>query len=519
MKLMIVFVLAIQLVQCKAVPPVQKDPNKDVPKSFSTFQPIKPSYKDTVTLAKGFTYQVLISYGDTINPNGDTFGFNNDHIEYFPIDGLKGGRNPREGYLYVNHEYYGKAAATGKTLEIIEKEKYAVGGSILKVKKGASGWKVQTNDPHNRRITAKSPIRVEGPAKTLLGDQVIGTMANCSGGQTPWGTVLSGEESLNYGDRNGWPGFNPKHCGWMVEIDPYKPNSIPVKQTALGRMRHENAAIAIAKDGRIVVYMGEDSNFGGFYKFISKGKYIKDNRENNLKLLSAGQLYGARVSDETGEKGTGKWIPIDINDPVSGPKLRKAGYKNQAEVLIDTYKLNKILGISGLDRPEDCEVHPKDGSIYLSLTGNYKRSPPNFYGAIWRFIEGNNDPLSLTFKYETFAKGGEKGGFANPDNLAFDKAGNLWMVTDMSSFKLNRMAWKLFKNNGMFMFKTTGSEKGVGKQFASGPNGSELSGLWFSPDETTLFVSVMHPGEKGNTSTWPPEKNGPKPSVIAIRIK
>ncbi len=516
---MILLVLAISLVQCKAVPPDKREYNNYAAKSFSHFQPIKPSSKDAVILAKGFTYSVLISHGDKINPKGDTFGFNNDHIEYFPIDGLKGGQNSKEGYLYVNHEYYGKNSAAGKTPKIIEKEKYEVGGSILKVTKGASGWKVDTNSSHNTRITAESPIRVEGPAKALLGNQVIGTMANCSGGQTPWGTVLSGEESMDYGIKHGWPGYNPKHHGWMVEIDPYNPNTLPVKQTALGRMKHENAAITLAKDGRIVVYMGDDTNFGGFYKFISKGKYIKGNRENNLKLLSTGQLYGAQVSDETGDNGTGKWIPIDINDPVSGPKLRKAGYKSQAEVLIDTYKLNKALGISGLDRPEDCEVHPKDGSIYLSLTGNYKRLPPNLHGAIWRFIESNNNPLSLTFNYETFAKGGKKEGFANPDNLAFDKAGNLWMLTDISGSKLNRFEWTSFKNNGMFMFKTTGPEKGKAKQFASGPNGSEFSGLWFSPDETTLFVSVMHPGEKGNISTWPSEKNGPKPSVITIRME
>ncbi|HEO66172.1 MAG TPA: DUF839 domain-containing protein, partial [Spirochaetes bacterium] len=451
MKMMIVLVLVILLVQCKAVPPAQKNPEKDVSKSFSAFQPIKPSSKDAVILAKGFSYKVLISYGDKINPNGDTFGFNNDHIEYFPIDGLKGGQNPKEGYLYVNHEFYGKQTATGKTPEIIKKEKYLVGGSILKVMKSSDGWKVLTNSPHNTRITAETPIRVEGPAKAILGDKVEGTLANCSGGQTPWGTVLSGEETLDYGLKHGWPGFKPNNYGWMVEIDPYKPKSFPVKQSALGRMRHENAAITVAKDGRVVVYMGNDTNFGGFYKFISKGKYIKGNRENNLKLLTTGQLYGAQVSNETSDKGTGRWIPIDINDPVSGPKLRRAGYKSQGEVLIDAHKLNKVLGISDLDCPEDCEVHPKDGSIYLSLTGSFKRFPPNLHGAIWRFIEKNNDPLSLSFTYETFAKGGVKGGFANPDNLAFDKAGNLWMLSDMSGSKLNKLGWASFKNNGMFM--------------------------------------------------------------------
>ncbi|MDH4128161.1 MAG: DUF839 domain-containing protein [Spirochaetota bacterium] len=478
---------------------------------FYDFIPINTSDQDKVIIPNGFNYKVLISYGDKINLIGDTFGFNNDHVEYFPMKDSKEMAKVATGILFVSHEFSENLLG----LDRVKKEKYIVGASIFKIKYKNKNWEVDLSSKYNRRITAETLVRVEGLVKELLGSTVTGTLGNCSGGQTPWGTVLSGEESLDYGFRHGWSGFNPKHYGWIIEIDPYDPKSMPVKQTALGRFKHENAAIVISKDGRVVVYMGDDTPFGGFYKFVSDKKYKKDDRKHNLTLLFTGKLYGAKLSDVNSANGSGEWIPLDINDPISGPKLKKAGFKSQPEVLIDVQKASKILGISGLDRPEDCEIHPKDGSIYLALTNNYKKFPPNLHGMIFRFIELNDNHLALSFKYETFAKGGLESGFSSPDNLAFDSKGNLWMSTDISGDLLNTPNWLFHGNNSLFMFNTKGLEKGVAKRFAVGPNGCEMTGLWFSPDEKTLFLSIQHPGEGKNKSTWPSGKLA-KPSVITI---
>src|SRR5690606_23573108 len=82
--------------------------------------------------------------------------------------------------------------------------------------------------------------------------------------------------------------------GWVVEIDPFDPDSTPVKHTALGRFKHENAAYAIADDGRLVVYMGDDERFDYIYKFVSDGVYVPAQGKANSALLSAGKLYVAR---------------------------------------------------------------------------------------------------------------------------------------------------------------------------------------------------------------------------------
>ncbi len=485
-------------------------------KSFYNFTPIKPSSEDKVILPNGFKYDVLISYKDPINNKGDYFGNNNDHIEFLPIDGLSSGNSSNDGYLFVNHEYEEISGLKNKSEEQIKHEKYNVGVSIFRVRKENNKWKIILDDKNNRRISALTKINVDGPAKDIIGQTVIGTMDNCSGGQTSWGTVLSGEESLTYGSDRGWKDFKADHIGWMVEIDPYDASSTPVKHTAMGRFRHENAAMIVSKSGKVIVYMGEDTDNGGFYKFISKEKFIKGDRKHNMTLLSQGILYGLQVENTKNLSGKGKWIPIDINDPNSGSKLKKAGYTSQGQVLIDTHKLLETLSISKLDRPEDCEIHPLDKSIYLALTKNKLKKPKNQFGMIWRIVEDNNDHESLKCRYETFAKGGIESGFSQPDNLLFDSKGNLWVATDISSASLNKGIYKSFRNNGFFMFKTSGSDKGKAKQFLSPPKGAESTGPWFTPDEKNLFLSIQHPGEGGQKSTWPTGKI-PKPSVIVIR--
>jgi secreted PhoX family phosphatase len=515
-----------------AEPAVFPSPRKKgMPPQF--FKPIQPSSEDRLILPDGVRQQVVISWGDDLGSkcpkgNPEKFGFNNDFTCFFPIDSLTGGSSCEEGLLWVNHEYphgifLSDYIGTGpKTAAQIQQERLAVGGSIVHLKKDGGNWKVVTGSKYHRRLTANYPkIELTGPTREMV-PFGIGTLANCSGGQTPWMTVLTCEE--NYPDFNNineeeyghrWGDvkeemIDENQYGWIVEIDPFGALP-PLKHSSLGRFKHENAAVTVGSKGHLVVYMGDDEVDQHLYKFVSAEKFDpKASRAEQRKVLSAGTLYVA-------EFGKGVWIPLDLE---TNPLLKKAGFTSQAEVLFETRKAAKASKATPLDRCEDCELHPLDRSLYVSLTNNSKHG--NLYGQIVRLVENNDDPESEGFRYEIFSAGGPTTGLACPDNLAFDKEGNLWVVCDMSSDKMNKGAYKPFGNNGLFVVPTRGDSLGEAFQFASGPNEAELTGPWFTPDQKTLFLSVQHPGEmskslKQLTSHWPDGGDSiPKPSVVAI---
>jgi secreted PhoX family phosphatase len=528
----------------------------------SFFRPIEPSDKDELLLPEGFKYEIIRSSGDPLG-GGLTYGDHNDFVAYFPIDTLEGGNDSADGILWVNHEYINPMfwsdytdteGATKKTKEQITREKAGVGGSIVRVKKQGDSWCFVENDELNRRIDATTPMGVTGPAAgssemQMEGkSEVIGTFANCSGGVTPWNTVLTCEENFQdyYGQRTddqGEPGQGtddapealevadtyhwldepeiaqpPEHYGWIVEIDPFDPRSRPRKHTWLGRIRHENAAINVSDSGKVVVYTGHDEEDRCIYKFVSSGTHNPDDREANFDLLSDGMLYVADFAN-------GRWVALDFQN---NPIFRHNGYKSQAEVLvrtIDAFTLEDPeteapIG-TPMDRCEDIEVHPETGQLYAALTNNENHG--NFYGQIVRLTEKDNDPEAKEFAYEVFAAGGPQAGFASPDNLMFNALHNLWVITDMSSDKLNAGIYSSFKNNGAFVMPS-GIDGGISGgdvfQFASGPVQAELTGPAFTPDGKTLFMAIQHPGEESEdpnnpTSTWP-GGGEPKSSLVAI---
>jgi secreted PhoX family phosphatase len=518
------------------------------------FEPISPSSADALVLPKGFRAEVVVRWGDLLGskaPDGsaERFGFNNDFIAYFPIDALKGGSSSEEGLLWVNHEYPNPLFQSGytpadykagkkKTPEQIAAERLAVGGSVVHVKLDAEKWKLVANSKFHRRITAGYPeITLTGPAAGLL-KMAVGSLANCSGGRTPWFTALSCEE--NYPDYNGtdpkdffyrWSD-DPKQAideiryGWVMEVDPYG-ELPPLKHTALGRFKHENAAVTRGAKGQVVVYMGDDEVDQHLYKFVSaEPDDPKASRADRRKRLQEGTLYAADL-------GKGRWIPlvftaesakiIQGSSAYAAAKQLDATFQitNQAELLIHTRIAARALGATPLDRCEDCEVHPRDGSVYVALTNNTRHG--NLYGHVMRLVENQDDAAAESFQYEIFLAGGPQSGLACPDNLAFDRDGNLWVVCDTSSEKIGSGAYKSFGNNGLFVVPTTGDSAGDAFQFASGPIDAELTGPWFTEDGKTLFLSVQHPGELSPsldklTSHWPEGGTAmPRPSVVAIR--
>ncbi|WP_239000297.1 PhoX family protein [Hyunsoonleella ulvae] len=484
---------------------------------------LTPSDKDDLLLANGLDYHVILKWGDAIN-NTDTFGFNNDFICFIPFNA----NTPNDGLLWVNHEYINSLYISGfnaretpikhKTKAQVEKEMYNIGGSIVRIKEVNGAWEVVKNDPHNRRISGHTPIKINWDFPIMGSTEIIGTNSNCSGGITPWNTFLTCEENYDscfgetqYDENNkaihkpshyGWEQFYnypPEHYGWVVEVNP-KDGSAQ-KHIALGRFAHECCTLYELEDKRVVAYTGDDKNNEHLYKFISS-------KPGSLK---EGTLYVADTLN-------GKWLPLDWErQPVLESK-----FNNQTEVLIRARAAAKLIGATPLNRPEDIEIDPISGNIFVSLTNNLDKN--DYHGSIMKIEETNGKFDALTFKASTYIAGGEDNGFSCPDNLAFDLSGNLWITSDMSGSAMNKEdgPYIPFKNNSLFVIPRHGKDAGKVIRVASAPRDAELTGPWFSPDGKTLFLSVQHPGEQTKninspTSKWPFDAdNIPKPAVVAI---
>jgi hypothetical protein len=564
------------------------------PSNFVAVTPTAPEVDDVV-VPEGYYAVTLLRWGEpltagapqhnvwnqTPEDQAQQFGYNCDFVGYLPLP--YGSGNSNRGLLCVNHEYtneemmfpnyeFGNPTRTQVDVAI-----EAHGHSVVEIVRQPDGrWTYVQDSPYNRRITGTSPMAMSGPAaghpwlETIAeGTMVRGTLNNCAGGKTPWGTILTAEENFHQyfsnlstlaladpryevHDRYGMPTLESERAwevyhdrfdvtrepneafrfGWMVELDPYDPTMTPVKRTALGRFRHEAATIMIAPSGQVVAYMGDDARFEYVYKFVSNGTYNPDDRAANMNLLDDGVLYVAKYNDD----GSGEWMPLIYGE---GPLTEANGFTSQGDVLIKTRLAGDLLGATKMDRPEDVEGNPVNKHIYVMLTNNTRREadevdaanprPENAMGHVVEMIETNNDHAATTFSWEMFILAGDPAvdesvffaGFdpaqvspiANPDNCAFDNAGNLWITTD-------GQARTIKYNDGAFIVPTAGSQRGNNQQFFSSVAGSEVCGPEFTPDNRTLFLAIQHPGEGGTfeepISTWPDRVGLPRPSVIFI---
>ena len=527
--------------------------------------------------------------------------------------------------MIVNHEYtsardmfpdYDSSTYPTENQTLTEIE--AHGFSIIGLTQGANGaWIFDINSPFNRRVTGSTPMQISGPlrghdlmktAADPAGETVLGCLNNCAGGKTPWGTILTCEENFDQYFANfsevpadiqalsariaapsgssgrRWEEHvdrfdlssdpNEYHrFGFNVEIDPYDPNDVPKKRTAMGRFKHEGCASRIAASGQVAVYSGDDARFEYVYKFVSSGKYSKYNRAANKDLLDDGVLYVARfdAGDAEGDDmGTGVWLPL-LWEP--GNALDQAGFSSQAEVLINTRGAADVLGATPMDRPEDIEVSPTTGRVHVCLTNNSRRdgnpgdtrivngrevsSAPNEsnprndtydngdpsrntgnqHGHVIEIIEGGDDAGALTFDWNILIKCGDPmvaahdtsfgdiadpvaagvSPIADPDNVVHDGDGNLWISTDGQYFSGSA---GFGQNDGVFAVPVEGPNRGLLRQFLSGVPGGEVCGPEFSGDERTFFCAIQHPND-GNAFdvVWPiGDPDGvSKPSLIAVR--
>jgi uncharacterized protein len=556
------------------------------------FQEVTAEIDENHRVAEGYNADIVIAWGDPLSDGlepfdprtltgeeqAKRFGYNNDFIAFFPLNA----QNTR-GLLCVNHEYVSPevmfAGIGGRpdrndfakiTPAHVEIEMAAHGVGIVEIALVDGRWRPVTGSPLNRRITLATEMTVDGPAaghdrlKTKAdpgGRKILGTINNCAGGATPWGTYLTAEENFHgyfwteqkgedgkrktkglggaqqksY-DRYGVPGnwyswgrsqdrFNvdkeanePNRFGWIVEIDPSDVGSTPVKHTALGRFRHEGAEVVVNKDGHVVVYSGDDAQFDYVYRFVSAGRYVAGDRANNTRLLSEGTLSVARFGDD----GSVTWMPLIFGE---GPLTEANGFRSQADVVIDVRLAADLLKATRMDRPEDVQPQGSSGKVIVILTNNERRRPEqvdranprphNDFGHIiemaapdadhtaatytWRMLIVCGDPRVANVGARWHPETSANGWFAAPDNCTFDAQGRLWIATDQGT------AWsgKTNKLDGLYAVETEGEKRGLSRLFFQCPVGAEMCGPCFAPDDETVFVAVQHPATDG-VKEWKP---------------
>jgi secreted PhoX family phosphatase len=572
------------------------------------FDEIEAGVGEDHVVANGYDADVLIRWGDPVTPGAPAFdvqnqtpgaqaqqfGYNADFIGTVPHP--EAPDDPNRLLLVNQHEYTNEelmfpgvgiqdeedVSFAGMTEDLVNIEMMAHGGSIIEIRRGEDGkWSVVPDSRYNRRITAETPMRISGPAAghgkmqtsaDPSGTEVLGTINNCAGGITPWGTWLMAEENFHgyfWSDsqeppstetsddpatilnaRYGVPGkwyawgkfhdrFNidaepnePNRFGWMVEVDPSDPASTPIKRTALGRTKHEGAMPAVNGDGRIAVFMGDDERFDYVYRFVTADAYDPENPDPDL--LDNGVLSVARFNDD----GTMDWVPLVHGE---GPLTAENGFEDQGDVLIQTRRAADFVEATPMDRPEDVEPD-ENGRIYVMLTNNTRRKPgdenaanpraENAFGHIIEIVAPEGDYAADSMTWEILVKCGdpsvaevgatfspatsENGWFGMPDNCAVDAAGRLWIATDGNSMEETGRA------DGLWALETEGEGRGTSKHFYRVPVGAELCGPWFANADEVLFLAVQHPGD-GSTfeepsTRWPDFAEGmpPRPAVVVV---
>jgi uncharacterized protein len=538
--------------------------------SLIGFKSVPVSEKDMVLVPEGYEAVAIAAWGEPVGVPGNMpsfrwdasnsaadqavqMGMHHDGIHYYPIDGRSDGSSSH-GLLVMNHEYTddGLLFPDGKnswTAEKVRKAQAAHGVAVIEVTFREGRWQMVRPSKYARRYTARTLFAVGGPAAghALMrteadpdGRTVLGTLNNCGSGMTPWGTYLSAEENWAFyfdgpdtrdADQRRWgllstglsrwgehdPRFDASRhpnefhrFGWIVEIDPYDPVSVPVKRTALGRGAKEGAWVATTRDGRAVVYSGEDARFEYIYKFVSRDPVAPGGAKANTTLLDHGTLYVARFDAD----GTGRWLALVQGQ---GPLTADHGFPDQGAVLIRSRQASDRLGATKMDRPEWIAIDQDARTVYCTLTNNSRRGMPNrpavdaanprannTMGHIIEWTEdGDFDATTFSWKHLLLAgdpanerpeaRGNIRGdSFACPDGLALDARGVLWIQTDMSSDEKHRGELQRLGNNQMLACDPATGEV---RRFLTGPVGCEITGLALTPDGRTMFVNIQHPGE------------------------
>jgi hypothetical protein len=515
---------------------------------------------------------------------------NHEYVDPRFLHASFAGRELRDGAVVVTD---GRRDA-----DLVLKEVNAHGVSVVRIARQADGTWAIVPDPRNRRVTGATPMEIAGPVRgsafvrtkySADGTRTRGTLNNCAHGVTPWNTYLTCEENwagyfrngdqvdqkpdlprehARYGVATGRSRYawelaaggadefvrfdasrrgasptedyrnEPNAFGWVVEIDPFRPDSMPVKRTHLGRFAHEGVVFGPAREGRpVVAYSGDDSRFEYIYKFVSARPY--NAATANGSLLDDGTLYVAKFNPD----GSGEWLALV---PGQNGLTPENGFRDLAEVLVNTRAAADRAGATKMDRPEWGAVDPRDGRVYFTLTNNERRQEGqtdpanprarNIFGHIVRWREANDDHAATRFTWDLFVIAGPEGDsrdlagrplsadniFACPDGLWFDAAGRLWIQTDIGESEQNRGPHAQFGNNAMLAADPASGEI---RRFLTGPIGQEITGVVTTPDRRTMFINVQHPGATTSAadfaagrlrSHWPSGEGTPRSATVVI---
>ena len=552
------------------------------------FKPVPIATDHTVHVPEGYSWKPLAKWGEplfsgvpdldpekavSVEHSDKVFGENTDGMELFVIGGHQ--------VIAVNHEYVNPEinlphAPEGvpQSADDVKILQHMQGVTVMEVAEGENGWHIVVDSPFNRRIHHNTPMKLSGPAagsdlvKTDAdpsGTESLGTFNNCGAGKTPWGTYLTCEENFNgyfgstnaefkmpddykrYGiaaeTRYAYEKFDerfdvskhpnePRRAGYVVEIDPSDASSTPVKRTALGRIKHENAACVIARDGRVVVYMGDDERGEFLYKYVSNGIYVPGGDTSTL--LDEGTLYVAKFAED----GTGEWLALTPD--TTGMKMD--------EICVFTRQAASKVGATTMDRPEWVATNPVAIEAYCALTNNSRRGEmkdgklrtnaggdamalnaanpreKNEYGQIVRWYPANEDHADAAFKWDLFCMAGnpavhkdayagssninEGNMFNSPDGMMFDSVGLLWIQTDGEDSNEGDYAGQ--GNNQMLAGDPV---TGRIERFLTAPKGSEVTGMTWSSDKRTHFVGIQHPDAPF------PDGEGklPRSAIVAVK--
>ena len=339
------------------------------------FTPVAANGLDTVTVPDGYSWHVVARWGDPLWSTGAAFdqasrgtgesqeaayGDNNDGMALF-TDGDKNVLAVNNEYVNLDIMFANRESGKPETADDVRKCKAGHGVSVIEIAQQDGAWRIVQDSPYNRRITPDTPMEITGPArghdlvKTATdpaGTIALGTWNNCGNGRTPWGTYLACEENFNgyfsssdpdfalpagykrYGIKAEDSGYGwamtderfdvskhpnePNRAGYVVEIDPLDPASVPKKRTALGRFKHENAEVTLAADGRVVVYLGDDERGEFLYKFVSDGVYAEGGDNRDLLGSGCSPSPGSRtMAQASGSRSR-------PNPPAWCPRLRSA---------------------------------------------------------------------------------------------------------------------------------------------------------------------------------------------------
>ncbi|WP_138467890.1 PhoX family phosphatase [Poseidonocella sp. HB161398] len=544
------------------------------------FQPIGIATDFEIHVPEGYQWKPLVKWGQALfsvaegaySPetgvpvamSDKVFGENTDGMETFEADG--------HVLLAINSEYVNpkinlpaESEGMPKTADEVLMLKNMQGVTVLEIAPQGGTWDVVVDSPFNRRITHETQMVMDGPAagsdlvKTNADAEGVnpkGTMNNCGSGKTLWGTYLTCEENFNgyFGTTGAMPegeGYSrygiggegryayekydarydlskepnePHRHGFVTEIDPADPQSTPVKHSALGRFKHENAEMVQAADGRIVVYMGDDERGEFMYRYVSNGSWAEGQPTDGL--LSDGTLYVAKFNaDQTGE-----WLAL--TPETTGMPIE--------EILVFSRMAGSKVGATTMDRPEWIAANPLKAEAYCALTNNKNRGlkpnaggdatpvggpnprEANNYGQIVRWQPEGGDHGADGFAWDLFVMAGnpEVGDgaymgspnvtagnmFNSPDGMAFSSDGMLWIQTDGEDSNEGEFAG--MGNNQMLVGDP---ETGEIARFLTAPNGAEVTGLTWSPDGKVAFVGIQHPG-----GSWPDGAGKPRSAVIQV---